>query len=100
MKEREIDALATSWANAWVAHLLSVQRAAAMVEDNQVMGESGPGGYDKVVVTKNVETIDAFSSHVIPVKTEKAYLGERINVMTQALWVEDWFSTSGAHHAK
>ena len=29
---------------------------------DQVMGESSPGEYDKVVVTKNAETIDAFSS--------------------------------------
>ena len=27
MKEREIDALATPWANAWVAHLLSVYQS-------------------------------------------------------------------------
>ena len=36
-----------------------------------------------------METIDAFSSHVIPIKVEKAYTGECINVMTQALWAED-----------
>ena len=34
---------------------------------------------------KNMETIDAFSSHVIPIKAEKVYTGERISVMTQAL---------------
>ena len=56
-----------------------------MVEDDQITGESSPGEYNEVVITKNVETIDDFSSHVIPVKTEKSYLGERINVMTQAL---------------
>ena len=60
-------------------------KAAARVEDDQVMGESGPSEYDKVVITKNAETIDAFSSCVIPVKTEKAYLRKRINIMTQAL---------------
>ena len=43
----------------------------------------------KVVVTKNTETIDAFSSHVIPMKAEKVYTRERINVMTQALQAED-----------
>ena len=71
MKEREIDALATPWTNAWVAHLLSGQRAAAMVEDNKVMGESGQGEYNEVVITKNEETIDTFPSCVIPMKTEK-----------------------------
>ena len=49
------------------------------------MEESSPDEYDKVVITKNTETVDAFSSHVIPVKVEKAYKGEHINVMTQAL---------------
>ena len=42
-----------------------------------------------MVNTKKAETIDAFSSHVIPLKAEKAYLRGRINVMTQALQVED-----------
>ena len=56
-----------------------------MVEVDQVMGESGPGEYNEVVITKNAETIDAFTSHVIPMKAEKAYLGERINIMFQAL---------------
>ena len=53
------------------------------------MGESGPGEYDEVVVTKKTETVDAFSSHVIPVKAEKAYMGEGINVMTQSLRIKD-----------
>ena len=33
--------------------------------------------------------LDAFSSHVIPVNMEKAYMGEHINIMTQALSTED-----------
>ena len=52
-------------------------------------GESGPDEYDKVVVTKNMETVGAFSSHVIPMKGEKAYIWECINVMTQVLQTED-----------
>ena len=36
-----------------------------------------------------IQRLDAFSSHVIPVKVEKAYMGEHINVMTQALQTED-----------
>ena len=89
MKERETDALAMPWVNARVAHLLSVQRATATVEDSQTVEKSSPSGYDEVVITKNAETIDAFSSHVIPMKPEKAYLSGRINVMTQVLRVED-----------
>ena len=52
MKEREIDALAILCANAWVAQLLSVQRAAATVEDSQTVEKSGPSKYDKVVITR------------------------------------------------
>ena len=85
MKEREIDALATPLANVWVAHLLSVQMVTATVEDSQTVEKSGLSEYDKVVVAKNVETIDTFSSHVIPIKVEKVYTGEGISVMTQAL---------------
>ena len=73
IKEREIDALAMPWANARVAHLLSVCRAATtMVGDKPVKG-ANPNGYNEVVITKNTETIDTFSSCVIPVKVEKAY---------------------------
>ena len=77
------------WANAWVAHLLSVHRAAATVVDNQTLESANPNGYNEVVFMRNTETIEAFSSHVIPVKAEKAYTGEHINIMTQALQTED-----------
>ena len=58
-----------------MTHLLSVKRAAATVEDNQVMEESSPDECNEVVITKNTETLDALSSHVIPMKAEKAYMG-------------------------
>ena len=77
------------WANTQVAHFLSVQRATATVEDGQTVEKSSLSEYDKVVVTKNVETIDTFSSHVIPIKAEKAYTRERISMMTQALRVKN-----------
>ena len=35
--------------------------------------------------TQKAETLEPFSSHVIPIKTVKAYLGECINIMVQAL---------------
>ena len=60
-----------------------------MVEDSQTVENSSPSEYDKVFITKNAEIIDSFSSHAIPMKTERAYFGGRINVMTQALRVED-----------
>ena len=57
--------------------------------DDQTTKESGPDEYDEVVVTKNTETVDAFSSGVIPLKGEKAYTGECINIMTQVLQTKD-----------
>ena len=72
MKEREIDTLAMPWANARVVHLLSVQRATATVEDSQTVENSGPSQYNEVFITKNAETIDALSFHVIPMKIERA----------------------------
>ena len=89
MKEREIDALVTPWANARVAHLLPVHRAMATVVDDQTSESANPNGYDEVVFTRNTETIEAFSSHVISIKREKAYMGECINIMTQVLQTKD-----------
>ena len=80
IKEKEIGIL---------AHLFSVQRAAAMVEDDQTAGNLNLGGYDKIVLTKNTETINAFSSCVIIMKVGTIHTGERINVMTQALCIKD-----------
>ena len=77
------------WANVRVAHLLSVHRAAATVVDDETAESANPNGYDVVVVTRNMETIDAFSFCVIPIKVEKAYTGECISIMTQALWTKD-----------
>ena len=59
MIKEEIDPLVTPWVNAQVAHVLSVWRAAAMVEDEQTTGNLNLGGYDEIVLTKNTETIDA-----------------------------------------
>ena len=90
MKEREIDALVMPWANARVAQLLSVHRAAATVFEDQTLESANPnGGYDEVVFMRNVETIESFSSWGISVKVEKAYTGEHINIMTPVLQSED-----------
>ena len=86
---KEISALTMPWENARVAHLLSVCRMTAVkVGDGTVEG-CGPDDYDQVMFTKNVEAIEAISSHVVPVKVEKAYTGGHINVMAQALLMED-----------
>ena len=38
---------------------------------------------------QKVETLEPFSSHVIPMKTMEAYLGECLNMMVQALHAQD-----------
>ena len=39
--------------------------------------------------TQKVETLEPFSSHVVPVKMMEAHLGECINIMVQALYIQD-----------
>ena len=45
--------------------------------------------------TQNVETMEPFSSRVVPVKARRAYTGECINVMVQALQTEDGYLPQG-----
>ena len=53
--------------------------------------ESDPNDYDNIIITKEAETIDAFSSQVIHAKIKTAHQEEGTNIMTQALCVEDGF---------
>ena len=70
IKEKEIDALVMPWVNACVAYLLVVWWATATIEDSKVVEwKSNPCEYDEAVTTKDTETIDAFSSHVINART-------------------------------
>ena len=89
MKEVEIDALVMPWANARMAYLLSVCRMMAIKVGDHIAEESSSDDYNQVMFNQNVETIEAFSSHVVLVKVERAYTGEHINIMVQALWTED-----------
>ena len=89
MKETEIDALVMPWVNARVAHLLSVCRMMTVEVGDGIVEEPNPDGYDQVMFTQNVETIEHFSSHVVLVKVGRAYTGECINIMVQALQTED-----------
>ena len=89
MREAEMDTLAMPWANARAAHLLAVRRMTPVE-----VGNDQEEGYDTnkvspLMYTQKTETLEPFSSHVIPVKTTKAYLGERLNVMVQALYAQD-----------
>ena len=59
------------------------------MEDDPTTQNSNLSGHDKVVLTKNTETINAFSSHVMTTKANTAHTGKRIDVMTQALHVMD-----------
>ena len=76
MKEAEIDTLAMPWANARVAHLLSVCRMMAMKVGDGIAEESSLDSYNQVMLTQDVETIDAFSSCMVLVKAGRAYNGE------------------------
>ena len=89
MKEVEVDALAMPWANARVVHLLLVCRLVTKEIGDGLKEEHNPDGYDQLVYTQNAETIEPFSSHIVPVKAGRAYTGECINVMVQALQTKD-----------
>ena len=89
MREVEMDAFAMPWANARVAHLLVVQRITPMEVGDSQEGKFDSNDDDPLMYTQKAETLEPFSSHVISVKTGKAYLGECINVMVQALRTQD-----------
>ena len=88
MREAEMDALAMPWANARAAHLLAVCRMMPM-EVSDEREEKFDSNDNSSMYTKKAETLEPFSSHIMPVKTGKAYLGECINVMIQALQAKD-----------
>ena len=77
------------WANARVPHPLSVLRMMTVEVGGDIAKEFRPDCYDQVMFIQNIETIEAFSSHMVPVKAGRAYTGEGINIMVQALWTED-----------
>ena len=85
MKEAEVDALAMLWVNARVAHLLSVHRMMPMEVGDGQKEEVGTNSYDQLMYTQNAETIEPFSSCIVPVRAGRAYMGEHINIMVQAL---------------
>ena len=89
MKEAEVDALTMPWANARVVHLLSVHRMTTMEVGDGLKEELDPDSYDQLMYTQNAETIEPFSSHIVPVKAGRVYTGECISVMVQALQTED-----------
>ena len=84
-----MDALAMPWANARVAHLLAVHRMMPMEVGDSQEGKFDSNDNDPLMYTQKAETLETFSSRIIPVKIGKAYLGEHINIMVQALQTQD-----------
>ena len=84
-----MDALAMLWANARAAHLLAIRRMTP-VEVGSDWDEGCKTDQDSpLMYTQKVEILEPFSSHVIPMKMMEAYLGERLNMMVQALHTQD-----------
>ena len=78
-----------SWANARVAHLLLVCKMMMVEVGDSIKEEPDLNSYDQVMFPQSAETIEPFSSHVVPVKVGRAYTGVQINIMVQALQTED-----------
>ena len=89
MREAEMDALTMPWVNARAAHLLAIRRMAP-----EKVGSDHDGRYITrqdgfMMHTQKVETLEPFSSHVIPMKMTETYVGDHLNVMVQALYNQD-----------
>ena len=95
MGEAEMDALAMPWVNARVAHLLSVCRMTNIGMDNGQEEKFDVNDYNSLMYTQKVETIEPFPSHIVFVKMGKAYVGEHINIIVQALGTQDGFLPQG-----
>ena len=89
MREAEMDALEMPWANARAAHLLAIRRMTPVEVGNVQEGRYDTDQDSPLMYTQKVETLEPFSSHVIPMKMMEAYLGECLNVMVQALYAQD-----------
>ena len=89
MREVEMDTLAMPWVNARVAHLLAVRRMTPVEVGNDQEEGCKTDQDSPLMYTQKVETLEPFSSHVIPMKMMEAYLGEHLNMMVQALHAQD-----------
>ena len=70
-------------------HLLAVCRMMPMDVGDDQEEKFDSNDYNPLMYTQKAETLEPFSSHIIPVKTGEAYWGECINVMVQALQTQD-----------
>ena len=89
MREVEMDTLAVPWVNTRAAHLLAVRRMTPVEVGNDQEEGYNTDKDSLLMYTQKAETLEPFSSHVIPVKTTKAYLLEGLHVMVQALYAQD-----------
>ena len=89
MREVEMDALAMLWVNARVAHLLAIRRMTPVEVGNDQEEGCKTDQDSPLMYTQKVETLEPFSSHMIPMKMMEAYLGEHLNMMVQALHAQD-----------
>ena len=78
-----MDALAMPWENARAAHLLAVCRMMPMEVGDDQEEKFDTNDSDPLMYTQKAETLEPFSSHIIPVTTGTVYLGECINVMVR-----------------
>ena len=100
MREVEMDFLAMPWANARAAHLLAVRRMMPVEVGNDRDEEYNTNKDSLLMYTQKPETLEPFSSHVVAVKTTKAYLGECLNIMVQALYAQEWNLATRPHSTK
>ena len=84
-----MDALAMPWANARAAHLLAVRRMAPVKVESDCNGGYVTRQDGFMMHTQKVETLEPFSSHVIPMKMMEAYMGDHLNIIVQALYIQD-----------
>ena len=84
-----MDALAMPWVNARVAHLLAIRRMTQVEVGSDQEKRCKTDQDSPLMYTQKVETLEPFSSHVIPMRMKEAYLGEHLNVMVQALHAQD-----------
>ena len=84
-----MDALAMPWVNARAQHLLAIRRMTPVEVGSDWKDRCKTNQDSPLMYTQKVETLEPFSSHMIPVKMMEAYLGEHLNMMVQALHAQD-----------
>ena len=84
-----MDALAMLWTNARAAHLLAIRRVTLVGMGGDWEEGCKTDQDSSLMYTQEVETLEPFSSHVIPVRMMEVYLGEHLNIIVQALHAQD-----------